>query len=118
MRQLYIIKDIHIGVRVFGIITKKNQVFFIHRYRSVIHREGDRVWTSRLVENGDVVDYEDTYFEAWGYGEDDVKEQFLKAKIFDGKSFWDVEKESAWYDEGQSFINLKKCDYTSDRYFA
>ena len=53
-----------------------------------------------MVENGDVVDYEDTYFEAWGDGEDDVKEQFLKAKIFDGKSFWDVEKESAWYDEG------------------
>ena len=27
-----------------------------------------------------------------GYGENDVKEQFLKAKIFDGKSFWEAEK--------------------------
>ena len=79
---------------------EKTMYFFIHRYRSIILREGDKIWTSRLVENGDVVDNEDTYFEAWGYGEDDVKEQFLKAKIFDGKSFWEVEKELAWYDEG------------------
>lgn len=40
------------------------------------------------------------YTLCYGYGEDDVKEQFLKAKIFDGKSFWEVEKELAWYDEG------------------
>ena len=71
---------------------EKPMYFFIHRYRSVIHRDGDKIWTSRLVKNGDVIDYEDTCFEAWGYGEDDVKEQFLKAKIFDGKSFWEVEK--------------------------
>ena len=38
-------------------------------------------------------------FYYYGYGENDVKEQFLKAKIFDGKSFWEVEKELAWYDE-------------------
>lgn len=35
----------------------------------------------------------------WGYGEDDVREEFLKAKIFDGKSFWEVEKDLAWLDE-------------------
>ena len=35
----------------------------------------------------------------YGYGEEDVKEEFLKAKIFEGKSFWEVEKELAWYDE-------------------
>ena len=89
--------------------NEKPMYFFIHRYRSVIHRDGDKIWTPRLVENGGVVDYEDTYFEAWGYGEDDVKEQFLKAKIFDGKSFWKVEKELAWYDEDQlSFIKFKE----------
>ena len=38
-------------------------------------------------------------FYYYGYGENGVKEQFLKAKIFDGKSFWEVEKEMAWYDE-------------------
>ena len=31
-------------------------------------------------------------FYYYGYGENDVKEQFLKAKIFDGKSFWEAEK--------------------------
>ncbi len=38
-------------------------------------------------------------FEIWGYGEEDVKEEFLKAKIFEGKSFWEVESELAWLDE-------------------
>ena len=51
-----------------------------------------------MIENGDVVDYSVVY-DYYGYGENDVKEQFLKAKIFDGKSFWEVEKELAWYDE-------------------
>lgn len=48
--------------------------FFVYKYRLVVY------------------DY-------YGYGENDVKEQFLKAKIFDCKSFGEVEKELAWYDE-------------------
>ena len=38
-------------------------------------------------------------FDIYGNSEEEVKEEFLKAKIFDGKSFWEVEKEIAWYDE-------------------
>lgn len=72
--------------------------FFVYKYRSVIHNENGEIWMSRLIENGDVVDYSVVY-DYYGYGENDVKEQFLKAKIFDGKSFWEVEKELAWYDE-------------------
>lgn len=29
---------------------------------------------------------------------DKIKQDFLKAKIFDGKSFWEVEKEIIWMD--------------------
>ncbi len=35
----------------------------------------------------------------WGHSENEVREQFLQAKIFEGKSFWEVEQELAWYDE-------------------
>lgn len=69
--------------------------FFVYRYRSVIY---DKIYTKRLVENGDVVDYStpiDIYVET----EQEAKDYFLSAKIFDGKSFWEVEKELAWYDE-------------------
>ena len=29
-----------------------------------------------------------------------IKKRFLEAPIFDGKSFWEVEKELAWLDDG------------------
>ena len=77
---------------------EKPMHFFVYKYRSVLHDDNGIIWTSRLVENGDVVDYT-VAFDIYGYGENDVKEQFLKAKIFDGKSFWEVEKNIAWYDE-------------------
>ncbi len=77
---------------------EKPMHFFVHKYRSIIHQNGEEIWTSRMIENGDTVDYQEL-FDIYGYGEDDVKEQFLKAKIFEGKSFWEVEKELAWYDE-------------------
>ncbi len=69
--------------------------FFVYKYRSVIY---DEIYTKRLVENGDVVDYStpiDIYVET----EQEAKDYFFSAKIFDGKSFWEVEEELAWYDE-------------------
>ena len=77
---------------------EKPMHFFVYKYRSTIFRDGERIWTKRLIENGSVVDYS-TIFDVWGYGEEDVKIEFLKAPIFDGKTFWEVEKDLAWYDE-------------------
>ena len=71
---------------------------FIYKYKSYLVKENEEIWSRRLIENGDVVDYS-LVLDIQGYDEDDVKEQFLKAKIFEGKSFWEVEKEIAWYDE-------------------
>ena len=86
---------------------EKPMHFFVNKYRAVVHKDDKAVWTSRLIENGKVVDYS-TVLDIWGYGEDDVKELFLKAKIFEGKSFWEVENELSWYDEYQ--INSSKQD--------
>ena len=70
----------------------------VYRYKAILVKSNDEIFSRRAIENGDVADYS-TVFDMWGYGEDDVKEAFLNAKIFDGKSFWEVEKEIAWYDE-------------------
>ncbi len=41
--------------------------FYVYKYRSVIHNENGEIWTSRLIENGDVVDYSVVY-DYYGYG--------------------------------------------------
>ena len=85
-----------------GVIDPENNRkfhFWVYRYRSIIHRkENGEIWTSRMIKDHDVVDYS-TVLDVWGDSPDDVKPIFLSAKIFDGKSFWEVEKEIAWYDE-------------------
>ena len=73
---------------------EKPMHFFVYKYRSEIINEK----FTRRINDGEKGEY-DIVFDIWGYDEDDVKEQFLKAKIFDDKSFWEVEKEIAWYDE-------------------
>ena len=69
---------------------EKPMHFFVYKYESVIV---DKIYTKPKNSN-----YE-TVFDIYGKSEEEVKEEFLKAKIFDGKSFWEVEKEIAWYDE-------------------
>lgn len=73
--------------------TKENPMhFFVYRFPAKVV---DEIYFERIHTN-ESFKY---IFGIWGYGEDDVKEQFLKAKIFEGKSFWEVEKELAWLDE-------------------
>jgi hypothetical protein len=73
--------------------------FFVYRYKSDVYytKEGEP-YTKRHIENGDVVDYS-TVFDIYVKNQDETKPLFLSAKIFDGKSFWEVENEIAWYDE-------------------
>ena len=35
---------------------------------------------------------------------DVIKKKFLEAPIFDGKTFWQVENEIAWLDEGKPIV--------------
>lgn len=69
---------------------EKPMHFFVYKYESVVI---DKIYTKSKNSN-----YQ-TVFDIYGNSEEEVKEEFLKAKIFDGKSFWEVEKEIAWYDE-------------------
>ena len=79
--------------------TDKKMYFWVYRYKSDLFKTPDgEIYSKRHIVNNDVDDYS-TVFETNGKTEEEVKEQFLKAKIFDGKSFWEVEKEIAWYDE-------------------
>ena len=38
-------------------------------------------------------------YDKYAHDEYEMKEIFLSSKIFEGKSFWEVEKEIAWYEE-------------------
>ena len=38
---------------------------------------------------------------------DRIKQRFLEAPVFEGKTFWQVEKEIAWLDEGQPIVKNK-----------
>ena len=69
---------------------EKPMHFFVYKYESVVV---DKIYTKPKNSN-----YQ-TVFDIYGNSEEEVKEEFLKAKIFDGKSFWEIEKEIAWYDE-------------------
>ena len=77
-----------------GIYHKKNNSFYFSVYRFPAQIINEKYFKRLHSEEPFKYLYEDT-----GKNEDEVKERFLKAKIFNGKSFWDVEKELAWLDE-------------------
>lgn len=56
----------------------------------------DKYYEDVLDENGEKIDFDQIEME--GPNEDALREKFLEAKIWDGKSFWEVEKELAWLD--------------------
>ncbi len=56
----------------------------------------NKYYENILGPDGDLVDF--SQMEMEGQNEDALREKFLKAKIWDGKSFWEVEKELAWLD--------------------
>ena len=78
--------------------SKKNlHSFKIDKWRA--KTEDRKSYHSILNKNGEL-DYVRIYEET---GEDIelIKKHFLEADIFDGKSFWQIESEIAWLDEGE-----------------
>jgi len=57
---------------------------------------GNKYYEDILGPDGDFVDF--NQMEMDGPNENALREKFLKAKIWDGKSFWEVEKELTWLD--------------------
>ncbi len=56
-------------------------------------------YQSFVKPNGEFVDYT-TVFSAKGNDFDLLKKQLLEASIFNGKTFWQVEREVAWLEDG------------------
>ena len=59
-------------------------------YHSVLNTDGTLSW--------------ERVFEISNVSMDHIKRRFLEAKIFNNKSFWEVEKEIAWLDDGGNII--------------
>ncbi len=73
--------------------------FFVYKYRSVICKNSKgEIFTKRMIKDHDVVDYS-TIMDIYVESEEEAREIFFSSKLFEGKSFWEVEKDLAWYDE-------------------
>ena len=80
---------------------------FVSKFRTIVTNE---IYTKRVMYNHENVGFE-IVFEMDCDTEEELKEEFLKAKIFEGKSFWEVEQEIAWYDEDEPpTIKLEELD--------
>ena len=71
--------------------------FFVNRWKATT---SDNILYNEYHKDGKIVDYS-TVFEEYDNDMDILKRKFLEAPIFDGKTFWQIEKEVAWLDEGK-----------------
>ncbi|MBP5492752.1 MAG: hypothetical protein J6Y08_07895 [Clostridiales bacterium] len=76
--------------------------FFVDRWRA--KKGEDNLYHSLIDEHGELTDY-DRILEIENSDLDMIKKQFLEARIFDGKSFWAIEKQISWLEEGTPIIN-------------
>lgn len=70
-------------------------VFFVDRWKA--ENEGDQYYHS-LLEPDSTLQWE-RVLEIRSVDLDLIKKQFLVSPVYDGKTFWNVEKELAWLDE-------------------
>ena len=83
----------------------KRYTFFIYKWISKLK---DDMYTYRYILNNDVLGFEEIY-RIEGNDWESLKIQFLQAPLFDGKSFWQVEKELIQVDDGGNIsINTKE----------
>ena len=72
--------------------------FFVDRWKATTF---DNILYNEYLKEGKLVDFS-TVYEAYNKDIEVLKKNFLKAPIFDGHSFWEVENKIAWLDEGKS----------------
>lgn len=70
--------------------------FFVDRWSAI--NEDNLLYRSITEDNGEI--QWERVFEYTDKDLDLIKKKFLESKIFDGKSFWEVESEIAWLDYG------------------
>ncbi len=71
--------------------------FFVDRWKATT---SDNILYNEYHKDGNIVD-NSTIYEKYDQDMDVIKKSFLEAPIFDGKTFWQVENEIAWLDEGK-----------------
>ena len=70
---------------------------FVNRWRAKL---SDDMCTSRYILNDDIVDFEKVFeLKDTDLEMDQVREVVLNAPIFEGRCFWEVEKNLIWVDE-------------------
>lgn len=70
--------------------------FFVNRWRATT---SDYIYYNEYRKDGEVVDFS-TVLKIQGRDMELLKKRFLESPIFDGKTFWEVEPELAWLDDG------------------
>lgn len=75
--------------------------FFVDRWKATTT---DNILYNEYLKGGKFVEYS-TVYEQYDKDMDILKKNFLEAPIFDGKSFWQIEKDVAWLEEGEP-INM------------
>ena len=71
-------------------------MFFVDKWRA--ENENNEWYHSILNKDGEIK-YERVYEDS-DADRELIKKRFLKADIWDGKTFWQVESEIAWLDDG------------------
>lgn len=74
--------------------------FFVDKWRADCD---GKLYHQFVTSAGDVVNYE-RVFETSETDMDEIKKRFLTAPIFDEQTFWDVENNLIWVDEGDDVI--------------
>lgn len=70
--------------------------FFVDRWKA---ETSDNILYNEYRKDGKLVDYS-TVYEEFNKDIDVLKRKFLEAPIFEGKTFWQIEQDVAWLDEG------------------
>jgi hypothetical protein len=72
-----------------------NREYSVYKWRAT---NEDNKYFHSICNDDNLVDWERVYEDS-DCNLDLIKKRFLEARIFDGKSFWEVESEIAWLDE-------------------
>lgn len=75
-----------------------NITFFIDRWRA--QNENNQFYHSILNQDGSL-EWE-RVLEIQGTDLELIKKQFLESAVFEGETFWQIEKKVAWLDEGST----------------
>lgn len=77
-----------------GFVDENGKWHFSIRKWKVITND-HRTYVNAYDQNGNLIGYDDS-FKIEAFDEGTLRETFLKSPVFDGKTFWEVEKNLEW----------------------